>query len=182
MARPATTDPQTEAVLKRLDALAECAPDLAEPIAFYRAVLPALRSAQATVEPFTLMPEAAQRKLESGLPLLVGEDLPLDAEATRDLFLRLCRITESIDVSSNGNGKNTRKRNRSRWPFSAHGRPDSLALMERPPALGNLGRTCPRRLGAARARGDRPAARSRIAAPVGPQQPQTGAARLGAGA
>lgn len=134
MARPVTADPQTEAVSKRLDALAERAPDLAEPIAFYRAVLPALRAAEATVEPFTLTPEAAQRKLESGLPLLVGEDLPLDAEATRDLFLRLCRITESLNVSSNGNGKNTRKRNRSRWPFSAHGRPDSLALMERPPA------------------------------------------------
>jgi formate dehydrogenase accessory protein FdhE len=130
MARPATADPQTEAVLKRLDALAERAPDLAEPIAFYRAVLPALRAAQATVEPFTLTPEAAQRKLESGLPLLVGEDLPLDAEATRDLFLRLCRITESLNVSSNGNGKNTRKRNRPSWPFSAHGQPDSLALME----------------------------------------------------
>jgi ribosomal protein S27AE len=134
MARPATSDAQTEAVLKRLDALAERAPDLAEPIAFYRAVLPALRAAQATVEAFTLTPEAAQRKLESGLPLLVGEDLPLDAETTRDLFLHLCRMTESLNASSNGNGKSTRKRNRSGWPFFARGRPDSLALMEQAPA------------------------------------------------
>ncbi len=92
-------DSQTAAILKRLNVLAERAPDLAEPAAFYRAVLLALHEAQdeaqAKIPPVTLDREAAQRKLESGLPLLVGEDLPLDVEATRDLFLRLCRIAES---------------------------------------------------------------------------------------
>jgi len=98
MVRPAKVDSQTEAVLKRLEALAERAPELAEPVAFYRAALPALRQAQADVPPFSLDPETAQRKLESGLPLLVGEDLPLDGAAMRDLFLRLCRTTESAGV------------------------------------------------------------------------------------
>ena len=83
MARQTKTDPQIEAVLKRLDTLAASAPDLSEPIAFYRAVLPALREAQADVESFTLAPEAAQRKFEAGLPLLVGEELPVDAPIIR---------------------------------------------------------------------------------------------------
>ncbi|HLF03009.1 MAG TPA: formate dehydrogenase accessory protein FdhE [Anaerolineales bacterium] len=92
------TDPQTQAILKRLDELAAMrnAPDLAGPVAFYRAALPLLREAQAGIEPFTLDAETAQHKLASGLPLLIGEDLPLDPDATRDLFLRLCRIAETV--------------------------------------------------------------------------------------
>jgi hypothetical protein len=118
------TNPQTEAVLKRLDAVVERAPDLAEPVAFYRAALPALREAQANVEPFTLAPETAQRKLESGLPLLIGEDLPLDIEATHGLFLRLCRIAGNVFPDG-------AKTSRQGWGFFKRGQPDSLKLMER---------------------------------------------------
>jgi hypothetical protein len=101
MARPSTStqiDPQIRAVFKRLDALTERAPDLAEPADFYRAVLPALHEAQADVPPFALDPEVARRKLESGLHLLVGEDLPLDETRMHDLVLRLCRLIESAPI------------------------------------------------------------------------------------
>ena len=127
MARQTKTDPQIEAVLKRLDTLAASAPDLSEPIAFYRAVLPALREAQADVESFTLAPEVAQRKFEAGLPLLVGEELPVDAEATRALFLRLCRLAETFSAPADGKGKPGRPA----WSFFSRGRPDAPALMER---------------------------------------------------
>ncbi len=125
-ARQPKTDPQTEAVLKRLDDLAKRLPDLAEPAAFYRTALPALRAAQKNVEPFTLAAEAATRKLETGLPLLVGEDLPLDVEATRALFLRLCRIAET--ASPDGVAKP-----KTGWGlrFAKRGQPASLKLMER---------------------------------------------------
>ncbi|HLF24865.1 MAG TPA: formate dehydrogenase accessory protein FdhE [Anaerolineae bacterium] len=122
MARPVTStraDPQIGAALKRLDALIERAPDLAELAAFYRAVVPALHDAQAGVLPFVLDPETAQRKLESGLPLLVGEDLPLDLATTRELFLRLCRTVESAPQPE-----------RSRASIFSRGRPDPLKLIE----------------------------------------------------
>ncbi|MBI3242492.1 MAG: formate dehydrogenase accessory protein FdhE [Chloroflexi bacterium] len=123
--RQAKADPQTEALLKRLDDLVERWPDLAEPAAFYRAALPALRAAQKNIEPFTLDAEAAKRKLESGLPLLVGEDLPLDVEATRDLFLRLCRIVENTAPEE-------AKASRPGWGLrlAKRGQPDSLKLIE----------------------------------------------------
>ncbi len=123
-ARQAKADPQTEALLKRLDDLVERWPDLAEPAAFYRAALPALRTAQKNIEPFTLDAGTAKHKLESGLPLLVGEDLPLDVEATRGLFLRLCRIVET--VSPNGAAKPKTGRG-----LFQRGQLDSLKLMER---------------------------------------------------
>ncbi|MCI0394807.1 MAG: formate dehydrogenase accessory protein FdhE [Chloroflexi bacterium] len=95
MAQPAKIHPQVEAALKRLDDLARRKPEMAEAVAFYRALIPALHEAQQAVPTFTFDPTLAQRKLESGRPLLVGEDLPLDTEATADLFLRLCRIVEN---------------------------------------------------------------------------------------
>jgi FdhE protein len=81
-------------ITKRLDSLARQKPELAEVVALYRAMLPLLAEAQAGVEPFTLAAETARRKLAAGLPLLSGEDLPLDPAATRSLFIRLCRLVE----------------------------------------------------------------------------------------
>jgi hypothetical protein len=110
-------------VLRRLDELAERAPDLAEPIAFYREALPLLRAAQAAVEPFSLDPAEAQRKLQSGLPLLVGEDLPLDVEAARALFLRLARIAEKLErPGAPGEARGLRA-------LFSGGKPNPVALM-----------------------------------------------------
>lgn len=122
-AGPAKRDPQTEAVLKRLDTLAERAPDLAEPIAFYRAALPLLREAQAQVTQFTLDPETVQRKTAFGLSLLVGEDLPLDPNTTRDLFLRLCRVAEAVGAPAGHKSSGLS-------PLFSRGKPDPLKLIE----------------------------------------------------
>jgi formate dehydrogenase accessory protein FdhE len=115
-------DPQIQAALKRLDALAERAPDLAEPIAFYRAVLPILREAGAQVTPFALQPETARDKLRVGLSLLVGEDLPLDWDATHVLFLKLCRTAESVGSPAPGKS--------SGWSLFKRGQPDTLKLID----------------------------------------------------
>jgi hypothetical protein len=116
-------DPRLEAALKRLDSLAERTPDLAEPIAFYRAALPLLREVQARIEPFTLDPDTAGHKLKAGSPLLVGEALPFDLDGTRALFLRLCRIAETV-------GSPTAPR-RGGWSLFKRGQPDALKLIDK---------------------------------------------------
>lgn len=117
MAPPVAADPQIAAAIKQLDTLAANAPDLAGPIAYCRAVLPLLRQAQAEIEPFSLDPGSASAKLDAGLPLLVGEELPLDAESTRALFLRLCRAAETLDSAAHG------RLGRLAESFAALGRP-----------------------------------------------------------
>lgn len=124
MARTAPIDPQVAAMTKRLDTLAERSPELAEPIAFYRAALPALHEAQAAMEPLTLTTEAAQSKLAAGIPLLLGEDLPLDPVAMRMLFIRLCRIIGEVG------GPTPAAQEKSGWSLFSRGRPDPAQLLE----------------------------------------------------
>jgi FdhE protein len=100
MAMAVKTSPQIEAALKRLDGLAKGNAPMTEAAAFYRAAIPALWESQQTVPFFTMNPAEAQRKLESGRPLLVDEALPLDGQATADFFLRLCRMVERSGASS----------------------------------------------------------------------------------
>jgi formate dehydrogenase accessory protein FdhE len=123
MAQTPATDPQREAILQRLGRLAEQKPELAELIAFYRTMLPLLREAQRTVEPFSLAPQVAQQKLRAGLPLLLGEALPLDLEATQALFIQLCQIIEEIGQEAVGPVK------RSGWSFFRRGQPDAAQLL-----------------------------------------------------
>ncbi len=118
------TDPQTAALIHKLDDLARRLPDLAEPVAFYRLALPASRAAQARIEPFALDGEAAKRKLASGQPLLVGEDLPIDVDAACELFLQLCHMAER--AASEGAPSD-----RSAWNFFRRGKLDSLKMIER---------------------------------------------------
>lgn len=122
MVRTATLDPQTTALINRLNNLVERKPELVEPIAFYQAALPLLRQAQADVEPFTLPLETVRNKLAADIPLLLGEDLPLDPERTRDLFIRLCRVVEAVGqpARSSKNG----------WGLFSRGQPDSAKLLE----------------------------------------------------
>jgi FdhE protein len=102
-----------DAAIKQLDALVKRKPELAEAAAFYRAVIPLLRQAQAAVLPFALDPALAQQKVEAGRSLLVGEELPLDGEATADLFLRLCQIIENSPATEGRAGWSLFKRGRS---------------------------------------------------------------------
>ncbi len=111
MTSAAKVDAQIQAVLKRLADLAQRAPDLAEPIAFYQEALLLLRATQASqgmrrpVYSLNLDRDAIQRKLEAGLPLLVAEDLPLDVDAARDLFLRLARLAEKTGLPGHGDAR-----------------------------------------------------------------------------
>lgn len=123
-------DPKLAEVLKRLDELAARNPDRAEPAAFYKAVLPVLHQAQASVEHFELAPEIARRKLENGKPILVDEELPLDLEATRALFLDLCRAIESLNGSSNGKRERSHFRNSIGQFFFSATKPDPLSLIQ----------------------------------------------------
>lgn len=101
MTRSASLDIQVSAALRRLDDLATREPGLAEAAAFYRATIPALHDAQLTVPTFFLNTARAREKLESGRPLLLEEDLPLDIDATTSLFLHLCRILENLAIDGN---------------------------------------------------------------------------------
>jgi hypothetical protein len=88
---------QIEAGRVRLDELVKRMPELAGAVAFYRLALPAFWQARQEVPPFTLEPAWARQKLESGLPLLVDENLPLDGQATAAFFLHLCQIIEETE-------------------------------------------------------------------------------------
>lgn len=123
MAPPAKASPQLEAGLKRLDGLVKRNPEMAEAVLFYQSVIPDLWEAQQNVPLFTLDGATAQQKLESGRPLLVGEDLPLDGQATADLFLRLCRIVERAGAPDTPH--------RSGWSLFTRGKPEPARLMER---------------------------------------------------
>ena len=85
----------TQALQRRFDALRQQAPELAEAIGFYAGLVPLLRAAQAGVEPLVFERADVQRKLAAGLPLLVGEALPLDGVATGRLIARLCQLIET---------------------------------------------------------------------------------------
>ena len=91
-----TSDPQLATFMRRLTVVADQNPDLVEAISFYRETLPLLREAQKTVEPFLLEAQIVENKIASGNALLISEDLPIDVEATRDLFIKLCLVVEKV--------------------------------------------------------------------------------------
>jgi FdhE protein len=95
----AQATPGIKAGLKRLDELVKRTPKIAGAAAFYRAVIPALWDTQQSVPFFTLDAARAEQKLAAGRPLLVDEDLPLDSEATADLFVHICRLVEGAGAA-----------------------------------------------------------------------------------
>jgi FdhE protein len=118
-------DGPPEAFSKHLEKLATHVPEMAEPAAFYRAALPMLRAAESGIEPFCLPSETVRRKLGSGQPLLVGEDLPLDVEANQNLFLNLCHILERLPATGDAKAKG------GKWSFHPIGRRQSDEQAER---------------------------------------------------
>jgi len=101
---------QVEAPIRQLNKLVEHTPELADAAAFYREALPLLLQHRRTVASLQMSRSAVQRKLGSGLALLVGEELPIDTQTTRKLFLRLCKIIENEPVKDHSNNGH-----RSRW-------------------------------------------------------------------
>jgi FdhE protein len=112
--------PQINAGLKRLDELGKRSLEMAGAAAFYRAVIPVLWDARQNVPFFTLDAARAEQKLASGRPLLVDEDLPLDSEATADLFLHLCRLVEGAGAAE--------MPHRPRWSLFSRDKSDAARL------------------------------------------------------
>jgi len=117
------SDPQLAIFMRRLNVVAEHIPDLAEAINFYRETLPLLREAQKNVEPFALDDETIQNKIASGSPLLIGEDLPFDPDATHELFLKLCIVVEKVGVPVADEKKKS-------FSLFSRGKPDPAKMME----------------------------------------------------
>lgn len=93
-----TDDP----IVERLRKLANERPHLEDAAHIYEAILPLLRDADLHVVPLSITTEEARAKLETGLPLLPGLDLELDAQAACDLILGLARSLEAIDEMRHG--------------------------------------------------------------------------------
>jgi FdhE protein len=120
----APSDPFVTTLAKRLDDLARQTPELEPALAFYRAAIPLLRMAQRQVAPITLDPAYAGHKLQNGTPLLTGEALPLDEQATAVLWLRLCRLLEE------GAKQASRSASRSLFSFFKRETVDAPALLQ----------------------------------------------------
>jgi FdhE protein len=76
--------------LASLDKLAQQKPTLAPACAVFAEVLPALFTVPVVETPPTLNPELAREKLASGIPLLRGEPVALDARSLRNRWLAIC--------------------------------------------------------------------------------------------
>ncbi len=118
-----TSDPQLAVFMRRLNVVAEQNPELAEAISFYRETLPLLREAQKNVEPFALDDETIKNKIDSGVPLLIGEELPIDPDATRDLFLKLCAVVEKVGAPTTDEKKKS-------FSLFSRGKPDPAKMTE----------------------------------------------------
>jgi hypothetical protein len=125
MTSPTRSDSAADPAVRWLGEIVKRRPELAEAAAFYQAIIPAQHQAQAAVPPFTLNPAEARRKLAAGRPLLVGEELPLDVEATKALFLRLCRIVEESGRAPSGGARKP-------WPFLRRAGPGTPGQVEPP--------------------------------------------------
>lgn len=83
-------------LVRRLRALANDAPDLAEAARLFEAILPLLRDAELHVVPLNLTPEEARTMMAQGEPLLPGAELELDEAALGGLLLRLAQSVEAL--------------------------------------------------------------------------------------
>ena len=125
------TDPVVLALSKRIDTVVTQQPALRDLGEFYRAALPRLRTAQESCTPFTLAPTVARQKLQAGMPLLVGEALPLDEAQLRTLFLQLCRVVETLAADTPTNQAEKGGVGRTLFAFFRRGEPDPVNLLDR---------------------------------------------------
>jgi len=79
---------------RRLAALRQASPDLAEAAAIYGAILPLLREADLRPSPVSITADEARERLERGVPLLCGMPPAFDIPAAGDLTIRLARRLE----------------------------------------------------------------------------------------
>lgn len=127
----ASADPAVHALSKRIDSVVTQQPALRALGEFYRVALPLIRAAQASGAPFTLAPTVARQKLQAGLPLLVGEALPLDEAQLRTLFLQLCRLLEAPAADTPTTHAERGRTGKSLFAFFSRGAPDPVNLLDR---------------------------------------------------
>jgi len=100
---PAKVIDTTDAIVQRLRAIVQEAPDLQYMVQVYESILPLLRDADLRVAPVSLTLEEARAKMELGLPLLHDLDLELDVEAVHELMLKLARAVETMKKKNQPN-------------------------------------------------------------------------------
>jgi FdhE protein len=84
--------PDVAAAVERLDGLAVDVPELTDAIAIQRAILRAIYREPPGSVAVELPPARAAEKLRGGVPLLRGEQVPLDLPAVEALMVRLCQV------------------------------------------------------------------------------------------
>jgi formate dehydrogenase accessory protein FdhE len=83
-------------ILHNLEALVREYHEISEAAEFYAALLPLLHTANVQAGPLPLTPDRAREKLENGVPLLEGLDLPFEDQAACSLMLRLTDLLEAM--------------------------------------------------------------------------------------
>src|SRR5262245_15121696 len=83
--------PDLAAALDRLDQLAEATPSLRDAAVLQGAILRTIAHEPPHVGALDMTPERAAEKLNDGVPLLRGEQVPLDLLAIAALALQLCQ-------------------------------------------------------------------------------------------
>ena len=97
---PENTSPVLEAIRYRLDSLEQGEPQLAGPLAFYRKLLPVLRTARPLATPLSLDLAAAQDRLAAGRPLLLDRPVSFAPDPTRAFFRRVCEVIAEFQPST----------------------------------------------------------------------------------
>jgi FdhE protein len=77
--------------IARLGRLAEATPALGQAAAIQGAILRAAYAQTARIGPLDIPPERAAEKRAAGVPLLHGEDVPIDMPAVEAALLRMCQ-------------------------------------------------------------------------------------------
>jgi FdhE protein len=82
-------------IVRRLRTIAQKSTLLSDAAKLYEEILPLLSTADLDPAPLSMTAEQALAKMEMGTPLLWGLRLDIDAEAARELMLRLARVIGS---------------------------------------------------------------------------------------
>ncbi len=86
-----TETPNTvEIALARLLAISGEFPGMGEAVDYYMRLVPALHAASARITPPALAPDASQKKINAGIPLLMGEAPGMDPFECRAVFRDIC--------------------------------------------------------------------------------------------
>ncbi len=95
---PALADP----IVRRLNAIAQASPELAEMASIYAAILPLLHAGALKVAPPEMTEAQARARLKQGQPLLSGISLAVDEWDAHRLMIELARSLERVPEAEPG--------------------------------------------------------------------------------